>query len=160
MKEHISPVRFMAEAFRFEFEQRDRGRLENDRYPMNSVEKIRYVLSTLLSKDQTKEVLRVYSSYQYGAYVLSSVFPKNLNPDEYHSRYGVVRLDEHPVQALGWKEYEELIEEGVRSGLDKRYIEFGFERKATERGIDLEWHFHAEVPGRNTSNITDSPLLR
>jgi hypothetical protein len=145
MKENVSAFHFIKEAFQCEFDQRNRGRYENDRYPMSAFEKFRYVVSTLLSKGDMQELIRVYSSYNYGVHLLNSVFPKLENPEEFHSRDGYVRLDEHPTQVMGWKEHDEIIDEGVKQGFDRDYINLGFELQAEKRGIDLEWSFFENV---------------
>jgi len=154
VKENVSQIRFIKEAFQFEFNQRDHGRYKNDRYPISIIEKILSVAETFLSKKKLKELIQMYSSCNYGVHLLNSVFPKIENPDGFHSQNGEVYLNEHPVQVMGWKKYDELIEEGVKSGLNKDYIIFGFEMQAENRGIDLEWHFFEEVPHRNDSNVT------
>jgi len=56
-----------------------------------------------------------------------------------------VRLDERPIQVLGWKEQKEMINEGIKAGLDRDYINLGFEMQAEKRGIDLEWAFFEVV---------------
>lgn len=117
-----------------------------DRDPLNLIEKLAIVLDHIRSKPKMQELVNTYSSVQYGAHLLNSVFPKYENPDEFHSRNGVVMLEEHPTQVMGWDEYEAQIDEGVKMGLERRYIEFGFNKQADERGIDLEWSFHATVP--------------
>jgi len=155
MKEKISSLPFISKAFQFEFEQRNRGRYENDRYPLSALEKLRLVVSTLVSKQDTHELLKMYSSFNYGTYLLNSVFPKYDNPEDYHSTALEVCLSEHPVQVMGWKEYEEKITEGVKSGLNRDYIRFGFDTQAERRGIDLEWSFHGEVP-QNRSKVLPS----
>jgi hypothetical protein len=153
MKEQISATQFIKEAFQFRFKRIDSGRFENDRYPMSSFEKIKLIVLTLVSKRKTEELIQMYSSYNYGVYLLNSVFPKIDNPDEFHSRDGVVCLEEHPIQAMGWKEHDELIEKGVQSGLNEDYIIIGFETEAERRGIDLEWAFFENVPNNNESNF-------
>lgn len=116
------------------------------------------VLDTLKPKE-IKVWIRAVSSVNYGKSLLDEVFPRIENPDEYHSRNGEVRLDEHPVQVLGWEDYKERKERGVKDhNLDRNWIEFGFNKRAGERGIDLEWHFHYKVPGDAVE--TESKLLK
>jgi hypothetical protein len=146
MKENISSISFIKDAFRFKIQQRNPARYEGDMYPMSGSEILQLIVTTVLSKEKMKQLICNYSSYNYGTHLLTSVFPKADNPDEFHSRNGVIRLDEHPLQAMGWKEYEQLIEDGVKMGLDESYISRGFEEQARKRGIDLEWAFFAEVP--------------
>lgn len=113
---------------------------------MSCVTKAEFVLGHLTSKSKMRELVLKYSSFNWGAHLLNSVFPKADNPSEFHSRDGVVQLDEHPVQVMGWKEYEEQIKLGISMGFNRDYIIWGFNQQAEERGIDLEWHFSAEAP--------------
>lgn len=152
MIEKFSPFKFIQAAFEFEFKLRDQSRHENDDYPLNGFEKFQYIVSTLLSKEETRLLIQTYSSYNYGAHILNSVFPKSENPEDYHSRDGVVFITEHPVQVLGWDDEKRLIKEGIEQGLNEDYIRMGFELQAEERGIDLEWSFQEHVPGINNSN--------
>jgi len=80
MKENISLLHYIKKAFLFEFDLRNRGCYENDRYPMSVLDKIKYIVSTCLSKNDLQELVRFYSSYSYGVYILNSVFPKFDNP--------------------------------------------------------------------------------
>jgi hypothetical protein len=147
MRERQSTYEFIKEAFILEFQLTDHARYEDDRYPMSPYEKFRYVVSTLLSRRNLQELIHVYNSYRYGADLLDSVFPLKDNPDEFHSRNDIIMLDEHPVQALGWKEYDEIITKGMQLGLERAYIMIGFDAQAEKRGIDLEWSFQQFIPG-------------
>lgn len=159
MPEKLSPIRFLIDAFKDEFGSVDKGRRQADKYPLSIPEKVGMVLKTFLSRKEYQQFLRRFNSLNYGIYLSYSVFPKFENPDEFHSRNGVVALNEHPVQVIGSREYEQRIEDGVKEGLDKRYIELGFDREAEKRGIDLEWSFFSEVPGQPQPSVDHSPLL-
>lgn len=154
MKDNGRTLQFIKDAFALEFQTRDEGRMFYDRYPLTFIEKLVIVLDHLRSKPKMEQLVNAYSSVQYGAHLLNSVFPKHENPDEFHSRNGIVMLEEHPAQVMGWDEYKAQIDEGVKMGLDQRYIEFGFEEQAGERGIDLEWSFHAIIPDSRENSPT------
>lgn len=68
---------------------------------------------------------------------MHEVFPKSENPNEHHSRNGAVCLSEKPVQVLSRKEQREKVDEGVNLGLDRDWINWGFENEAGRVGIDL-----------------------
>ncbi len=136
--ENVNQLGFLVHTFEFHL-KKEQG--------VSCAKKIEFVVDHLRSKDKMRELVLKYSAFNYGAHLLNSVFPKYDNPEEFHSKDGIVCLDEHPVQVMGWKEYEEQIELGVSSmGLDRNYIIWGFNQQAEERGIDLEWHFSAEAP--------------
>jgi hypothetical protein len=114
-----------------------------------NLHKLNIALQTLKPAELKTWVLAA-SSVNYGKSLLDEVFPKYENPDDYHSRSGITVLNEHPVQVLGYKEYWEKHQKGIKEfGLIDEYISLGFGRRAEERGIDLEWSFHGEVPKAN-----------
>lgn len=102
--------------------------------------------------------INVVSSHTYGTHILDQVFPISKNPDAFNSTEFVIDVSDNPVQVLGWKDVETLTEQGVEEGLNRRWIEDGFEDRARERGIDLEWHFYPE-PREDTKPIDLGPNL-
>ena len=141
-------AKLATEAIKMELDRMDAAQLENDRYPLNIFEKFAYVISQL-HPDRLKELIVIMKSLEYGGYILNCVFPKYDNPEEFHSRDGKVYFGEHPVQVLGWKEEEDLIEEGIQSGLLREWVEAGLWRQAEVRGIDLEWSFFEFPPSKD-----------
>jgi len=114
-----------------------------------TLHKLSVVLRTL-KPNELKVWFTAASSVNYGRSLLDEVFPRYENPDDYNSRRGVIVLNEHPVQVLGWKDYQERLQRGIAEhGLADEWIAYGFNRRAEERGIDLEWSFHGEVPKSN-----------
>ena len=101
-----------------------------------------------------KESVRRFSSYNYGRWVLDCVFPKSENPDDFHSTEGAVCLTDNPVQVLGWEDIDRLFEAGIEQGFNGDWIDIGFNRRADERRIDLEWHFF-ETPPQSGFAIKD-----
>lgn len=148
MKEQpgVNQINFLIDALKF-----------GAQYKRSSIKKLTFLIDHVCSQKRMKELVHQYSSMNYGIHLLNSVFPAADNPEQFHSRRGVVRLDEHPIQVLGWQEYEEEIQKGVKTGLDRQYILMGFARQAEARGIDLEWHFHAEVPKPSTPSGLRAP---
>jgi hypothetical protein len=109
------------------------------------------IIKTLNSKELRYWVTAV-SSVNYGKHLLDEVFPRSENSDDYHSRNGIVYLNEHPVQVLGWEDYEVRKKQGIDEyGLEHEWISVGFEKRANERGIDLESSFHGTVSGDRES---------
>lgn len=98
-------------------------------------------LSTL-KPETLKTWLKHASSYNHGAYILDQVFPICDNPKQLNSDPFETTHDEQLFQVLGWQEVEDLKQQGTDSGLERDWIEIGFEWRANERGIDLEKHFH------------------
>ena len=156
----IPIIKLAAEAFQMELRRFDESRRENDRWPLTIREKAAFIVYHL-KPDKLKEIMREMSSVKYGRHILNCVFPKFDNPDEYHSRSGVVYLDEHPVQVMGWEEQKKLVQEGVDMGLLEDWIEIGFEQQAERRGIDIEFHFHSVVSpkGNQTTPSENSSIL-
>lgn len=113
-----------------------------DGYRLDPLEKWFLALRTL-NPMELKKWIHCASSYNYGWHIFDQTFPVYENPEPFHSTPLMVDLTDDPVQVLGWKEVDELIEEGVQQGLLKRWIELGFNMRSEERGIDLEWHFFA-----------------
>jgi len=142
----INRMKFLKQAFEFEFNNVNRDRMQNLEDPMSFSEKIALVLNHLRSKQKMENLVLLFNSFNYGAHLLNSVFPKNDNPEQFHSTEFVVQLDERPKQVMGWKEYEEQIKNGVATGLSRDAILWGFNRQAEDRGISLEWSFFPEVP--------------
>jgi hypothetical protein len=149
----ISSIKFLKEAFNFKFNRINNTRIEDDDFPLSIIEKVDYIIKTLASKEKTTRLINLFSAINYGADILNAVFPKYDNPEEYHSTDTTVRLDEHPVQVMGWSEYEELIAKGVEDGLDRDEIIGGFFLKAKQRGINLEHSFHSQVPMTKTDTL-------
>lgn len=132
---------------------------------MGNLEKLLFKLddfSTILKTLNPKELrywVKAVSSANYGRHLLDAVFPRSENPEDYHSRNGIVRLDEHPVQVLGWEDYEERKKQGVDEySLDRDWITVGFGKRAEERGIDLEMSFHSKAQEGN--NYQDRRRLK
>ncbi|KKQ55890.1 MAG: hypothetical protein US75_C0012G0033 [Candidatus Woesebacteria bacterium GW2011_GWC1_38_13] len=149
----LNPAGYFVNALRFEIQMTDACRRKNDRWSMTLPEKIS-LLAQSLKPAKAKELIRNYSSFNWGRHILTLTFPKAENPEEYHSRNGVVCINESPVQMLGWDDLKRLTEEGIEKGLDKDYIDRGFEIEAERRGIDLEWSFFDTPPPRKVdSNI-------
>ena len=154
-----TPIKFFNDAFKFKFDRIDKGRMESDNFPLTIFEKVDYIIRTFASKEKTKRLINLFSAINYGADILNIVFPKYDNPTEFHSTDTAVRLDEHPIQVIGWKEYKDLISKGVEAGLDRYEIIGGFSLKAEQRGINLEHSFHSEVPqGKTDTLITPQRL--
>jgi hypothetical protein len=138
-----SSIKFVFEAFQFLMEQENKSRYFNDRLPMWGPETAKFIIENL-KPEAFRDVIAVYSSFNYGKYILDTIFPRYENPEDYHSRDGVVRLDEHPIQVLGWDDYDQMVQEGLKNGLIEDWIDRGLEHQARERGIDPEWHFFAD----------------
>ena len=154
----LSPVKYFFEAFNFEVREINRARWENDRWQMTSFEKLLLLVRTL-KPSETKELICNYASYEWGRNILTQVFPKAENPDEYHSRNGVVCVSESPIQVLGWQEFDDLKDEGVGNGLKRDYIDLGFNNEAENRGIDLEWSFFEKPRNSGVGESTEKNLL-
>jgi hypothetical protein len=156
MKEQpsVNQLIFLRDAFNFGLKGESEAREFNQMNPMTIFDSIGYIAKHILSKEQMKQLVLAFSSANYGAHLLNSVFPAVENPDEFHSRNDVVFLDEHPIQVLGYEEYEKQIQKGVELGLRRDFILMGFNRQAEARGIDLEWSFHGTI---NTSGGLQEP---
>lgn len=113
--------------------------------PLSGPEKVSFALSTL-RPDKLKLWINRASSVNWGKNILARIFPKSENPEDYHSGDGVIRLDEHPVQVLGWEDKDRMVKEGVSLGLSEGWIDRGFESEARRKGLDLEFHFFAHPP--------------
>jgi len=136
----VDIVSNITEAIKLKIELYNKHADENDDWPLIGLHKLFFIISSLKSKE-LKKIIHINSSVNWGKHILTSIFPKNVNPEEYHSRHGVVCLTENPIQVLGWKEKDEMVQQGVDMGLDKDWINYGFYDKSEERGIDLEWSF-------------------
>ncbi len=156
----IDTIKFAKETFDFTIEQANEGRYFYDRYPLSGLEKIFWIISHL-KPERLKELIHEYSSYNYGWYIFDVVFPRFKNPEDFHSTEFEICLTDNPVQVLGWKETEELVQQGVaEEGLDEDWINIGFEKRALERGIDLEWHFFSEPRNISKQNsVSNVPLV-
>ncbi len=152
----INTLSYLGEAVKFDIELNNRLRYENDYYPMSFLEKILFTLKSLSPKE-ARILIRNYASFSWGRHILTQVFPKEENPEEYHSRGGVVCLNEHPRQVLGWEDVKRLKKEGVKKALDSVYIDLGFEKEAENTGIDLEWSFFETPPqvGHNEHKLME-----
>jgi hypothetical protein len=157
-KESISQISFLTDAIQWKFKNLDEARLASDNYPLSFIDKAKILVNHLTKIESTKELIQAYSSFNYGSELLHKVFPRNENPTDYSSSEFEIVLDEHPIQVWGAKEYEDHIEAGIQSGLSREYILWGFQKTASQRGINLEWHFHAQVP--NKPNTLFSPQER
>lgn len=101
----------------------------------------------MIKPGELKRWIQIEHSVKYGASILDQVFTIDDNPDKYNSTEWVIDLIDKPVQILGWEDVDNLTKRGVNQGLNKGWINFGFEVRAIKRGIDLEWHFHKFPPG-------------
>jgi hypothetical protein len=137
-------VKAAREAIQFRIERKQRGFFY---FPLEFHEKLAVVLSTLPPRELRKWIL-IHSSYQYGSYIFDQAFPAFANPEQFNSTPLEIDLSDRPVQVLGWKEVKALKQEGVSTGLNRDWIDIGFNKRAENRGIDLEWHFFAEPPSR------------
>jgi hypothetical protein len=151
-------VNIVKEVVKFRLEQEDERRYHSDNWPLVGLSRWAFALSTLKLKT-FKEEMKIVSSINWGRNILTKTFPKSENPDEYHSRGGVVYLNEHPVQVLGWKDRQNMIEEGVEAGLDGNWIDYGFEIESEKRGIDLEWSFFRKPPSTSNEDDDNPPSL-
>ena len=133
------------EVIRFALEREEKRRYFNDYWPMFIWEKLAFIASKLRPQE-LKKLVRILSSVNHGGYILDSVFPRYKNPEDYNSRGDCICLSDKPVQVLGWKEMEELVQQGVEEGLLKDWVDVGFCERAEERGINLEWHFSEHPP--------------
>lgn len=149
---------FLAQAVQFSVERTNRTRLANNTYEFTGIEKLIFTLSRL-NPERLQEIIRQFSSYNYGKHLLDQVFPRCDNPYDFNSIQESILLTENPVQVLGWQETDKLTQKGVDQGLVKLWIEIGFEERAEQRGIDTEWHFHENpknIPGQNNpSNLLE-----
>ena len=116
-------------AVKFKIERRNTYSYMNDRIPLYGLEKLLFILSTLQPKE-LKKAIKILSSVNYGRHILTTVFPKIENPQEYHSTEDVIYLEEQPVQVIGWKGKEDLVLEGVEKGFGETWIDYGFEVEA------------------------------
>ena len=144
----LAMAKFVGEALELDLQLTNEGRLFSDNFPYLGVEAIVYKLMKLRLKE-LKQVTLAYSSYNHGKFILDSVFPTVDNPEPFHSTSFVVDLSDRPVQVLGWADKNRMTEQGVATGLIEEWIDLGFSRRAIERGIDLEWHFH-QFPPQNS----------
>lgn len=155
----IDTIKFAKEAFDFTIEQTNEARYFNDYYPLFGLEKLFWVISHL-KPEGLKELIHIYSSFNHGCHILDTVFPRVENPEDFHSTEFVVCLTDNPIQVLGWKDKDELVQQGVDEGLHIDWINRGFEKRALERGIDLEWHFFSEPRNTPKQNpVSNTPLI-
>lgn len=141
----LETISIAVKATRYAMARYDDAGWGNDRPPMDLIEKVAF-LATNLRPDWLRQQVQILSSENYGRHVLEQVFPRYDNPEDFHSTEWEIRLDEHPVQVLGWAEQQQLVQEGVEMGLDEMWIDRGFVLQSGERGIDLEWHFYQHPP--------------
>ncbi len=140
-------------AIRFALEQRERALYNNDMF-MFPWERAAFLVS-ILKPAELRRRINIYSSFLYGCSIFDQVFPKYDNPDPFHSTEAAVCLDDNPIQVMGWAEQEELVQQGVKEGFQEDWIIVGFEERAGERGIDLEWHFSEHPTEKPTSLIQE-----
>lgn len=116
--------------------------------PDDFITRARIIIS-LLNKDELTRQILYASSANYGGWVFDQVFPRADNPVEFNSTPSMISLSDRPVQVLGWKETDDLLQQGNRvHDLDEQWTQIGFHMRAQERRIDLEWHFHEFPPGQ------------
>lgn len=149
----IDNVRIAVEAIRCAMKRYDDAGWENDRSPMDFIDKIAFLVKNL-RPGWLREQAEILSSINYGRYVFSQVFPRYDNPEDFSSTEFEIKLDEHPVQVMGWAEQKQLVEEGARMNLNRDWIDVGFELESRDRGIDLEWHFFENPQSRGDKEIT------
>jgi len=152
-------VGFVKEAFNFAIDEINKSRCNSDRYPFSNFEKLFWILSHLPPK-KLAEVIRRYSSFNHGRWILNQVFPRHKNSDDFHSTGSTICLTDNPIQVLGWQDMEDLIQQGVNEKkLNKDWIRFGFHDEAEQRGIDLEWHFFEYPRNPEVQNLSLNPEL-
>jgi len=152
-------VKLVKEVIEFRLEREDERRYFNDNWPLVGLSRCAFALTTL-KPSTLKEEMKIASSVNWGRNILTRVFPKSENPNEYHSRDGTVCLNERPVQVLGWEDRENMIKEGVEAGLDGDWIDYGFEIESKKRGIDLEWSFYKTPPFESSDDFDNPPSLQ
>lgn len=146
-------VSIIKEAIKFDLEMQNEALVFNNRMPLFGIDKWFYVLKSLKPKE-LKRLIRNISSVNYGRHILTSVFPKYENPEEFHSTEVEICVSEHPTQVLGSDDEERMIQEGVNMGFERVYIEWGFNNEAVRRGIDLEWSFFEKPPNSQESSAS------
>lgn len=148
----ITTLKIGRAAIEFMLEIQGRGNIDLDIPPADTFRKALLILSTLKKPTELKSWVKALSSVNHGKWIFDQAFPISENPMKYTSTPLEVNLSEQPVQVLGWAETKELEKKGVDQGLDGDWIQWGFENRADERGIDLEWHFHEHLSVSNTNH--------
>lgn len=133
------------EATKFRLAWVEEVRYELDEPALNLIDKIRITCSTMLPR-QVRKWSRMVSSVNHGRWILDATFPASDNPEPFSSTPEMIVLNERPVQKLGWEDVNHLKAQGVEEGLDRDLIDIGFNRRAEERGIDLEFFFYHIPP--------------
>lgn len=108
-----------------------------------------WIVLTTLWPPNLRECINILSSLEYGRHIFSQAFPRSENSNDYNSRKGVVYLDEHPIQVLGWEDVDKLVKEAVDEGFQEEWVRVGFDEEAERRGIDPDFHFFREVLEQN-----------
>ena len=138
-KDKIRLLAFVIDAIKFRIQIEEKSRYFSDDY-LFGYEKILLALNSLKPKE-FKQVVLVYSSYNWGRHILTEIFPRIKNPNNYGSTNGCVNLSDNPIQVYGWDYEKEQTQLGIDKGLIEEWISAGFGAEAEARGIDLEWHF-------------------
>lgn len=133
------------EATKFRMAWVEEVRYASDKSALNLIGKIRITCSTMLPWQLIKWS-RMASSVNHGRWILNATFPASDNPEPFNSTPDMIVLNEIPIQVLGWEDVKHLKAQGVEEGLDRDLIDIGFNRRAEERGIDLEFFFHHTPP--------------
>ena len=106
---------------------------------LSTIGKLAIALSTL-KPAEFKYWLLVHNSMDYGSKIFDEIFPQYRNPGKFHSTDISVRLDEEPFQEYGSDYWDRAKTKGeTELGLNSQWIEAGFDNRANERGINLEW---------------------
>lgn len=149
----------VAQAVKWGVEREDAGRGWDEGVPyLTGAEKAIVALGCLWPT-KLRWLVREVSALNWGENIFDKTFPKELNPGQFHSNETTVDLNRNPVQAMGWDDKKRMVNEGVSAGLDKDLIEYGFERRADRRGIDLEFFFWSEVPVKKDVHDGDAATL-
>lgn len=137
----INNLAFVTKALEFVMDREDHRRYLADDFPLGPLGRIGFTFSHLVDPEKLRHAINIYSSYNHGKYILTCVFPRNINPENYHSNDTQVNLADNPTPALTWEEEEQMEQDAVASGMLQTWVRRGFEEGAIERGINLEWHF-------------------
>ena len=158
MKETLfATITAIQDAVRFRLDWENRRRVEwGVEGPLIGFEKVFEAIKTL-NPQILKRWIHITSSFNHGKWILDQTFPRSENPQDYSSSDAGIALHKNYVQVLGWDDKKQMVAAGASMGLDEMWIDIGFERRARERGIDLEWVFF-ETP-RNQQSEFPSPLL-
>lgn len=118
------------------------------------------IVADTLCPPHLKQWVKIASSVKFGRYLLQQTFPRDLNPNDYHSTQFEVDLTEHPVQELSWDDINSRKAIGRSQGLDPDWIDYGFEDQAETRGIDPEFHLFQNPPTKKLPSNTSSLVVK